>query len=91
MVTPRHHSWGYSLCWEKYRFHQSFPLVGDVITSRDKLVKNGKRDTSSRTEILLKTWSSKRLCRVTMSRELDHNRSSYIFTVVDFDSMPINS
>ena len=49
-------------------------LVGDVIISRDNLVTNGERKTSSRTEILSKIRLSKRLCRGAMSRELDHDR-----------------
>ena len=49
-------------------------MVGDAMISRDTLVTNGERETSSMTEILSKTRSSKRLCRGAMSWEFDHDR-----------------
>ena len=62
------------LCWKEYRFHQSLPLVGDIIILHDSLVTNDEKVTSRVIEILSKTRSSKRLCRGAMSRELDHHR-----------------
>ena len=52
---------------------------------------NGERETSLMTDILSKTWSSKRLCRGAMSRELDHDRllkANFSCTVGDVSSMP---
>ena len=35
------------LCWKKYHFHRSLPLVGDVNVLHDSPVTNGERETFS--------------------------------------------
>ena len=55
--------------------NHSLPLVGDVIILHGSLVTNAERETSSMTEILSKpSHRNGCMCRVTMSRELDHDR-----------------